>query len=137
VNFNKCFLAGNLTRDPECRFTPKGSAVCGFSIAVNRSWTTEGGEKKEDVNFFDIEAFGRSAENIAQYFRKGKPIFIEGRAKVDSWDDKTTGQKKSKVKFIVESWQFCGGDKGESAPRQATSAPAQAEGNPPDDDVPF
>lgn len=108
ANFNKVFLMGNLTRDPEVRYTPKGTAIATIGLAVNRVWTTEGGEKKEEVTFVDVDVWGRQAETIGQYMSKGRPIFIEGRLKLDSWDDKETGQKRSKMKVVCESFQFLG-----------------------------
>jgi len=106
ASFNKCILVGNLTRDPEQRYTPKGTCVVQFGLAVNRKWKTEGGEEREDVTFVDVDAFGRTAEVIAQYCSKGDPILIEGRLKLDQWDDKHTNQKRSKLKVICESFQF-------------------------------
>ena len=109
ANFNKVFLMGNLTRDPEVRYTPKGTAIATIGLAVNRVWTNEGGEKKEEVTFVDVDVWGRQAETIGQYMSKGRPIFIEGRLKLDTWDDKETGQKRSKMKVVCESFQFLGG----------------------------
>ena len=98
ANFNKVILAGNLTRDPELRYTPKGTAVVKFGMAINRTWKSETGESKEEVTFVDVDAWGRQAEVIAQYMRKGRPILVEGRLQLDSWEDKTTHEKKSKLK---------------------------------------
>ncbi|HVM62118.1 MAG TPA: single-stranded DNA-binding protein [Verrucomicrobiae bacterium] len=108
ASYNKVLLMGNLTRDPEVRYTPKGTAIANVGIAVNRRWTTETGEQKEEVTFVDIEVWGRQAETVGQYMSKGKPIFVEGRLKLDSWDDKETGQKKSKLKVVCERFQFIG-----------------------------
>jgi single-strand DNA-binding protein len=149
ASFNKVILVGNLTRDPELRYTPKGTAVAKIGLAVNRVWTTETGEKKEDVTFVDVDAFGRTAENVAQYMRKGSPMLVEGRLKLDQWDDKQTGQKRSKLGVVAESVQFLGsprsaeGTAAPAAPRAAAPAaaaaaePAEAEPAPPEDDVPF
>src|SRR5262245_22679843 len=148
ANFNKVILVGNLTRDPELRYTPKGMAIAKVGLAVNRNWTNEAGEKKEEVTFVDVDIFGRTAENVAQYMKKGRPILIEGRLKLDQWDDKQTGQKRSRLAVVGEVVQFLGspgggGDGGEAPRRQsAPSAPAPAtnadsDGPPPDDDVPF
>ena len=114
-SFNQVILMGNLTRDPELRYTPKGSAVCEFGLAVNRQWKGEDGAKKEDVSFFDVVAWGRTGEVAAEYLRKGRPVFIAGRLQQERWDDKTTGQKRSKVKIVAERIQFLGA-KGEQAP---------------------
>lgn len=111
-NLNKVMLMGNLTRDPEIKYTPKGTAIANFGIAVNRNYTTEGGEKREEVTFIDLEAFGRTAEIIGEYFKKGRPIYIEGRLKLDSWDDKTTGKKMSKLRVVVDSFEFLGSREG-------------------------
>ena len=145
--------AGNLTRDPELRYTPKGMAIAKLGMAINRNWTTESGEKKEEVTFVDVDAFGKQAETIGQYLKKGRPILIEGRLRLDQWDDKQTGQKKSRLGVVLESFQFLdsgnrGAGEGGSAPaaaaarpRPAAAAPeagaAEADGPPPDDDVPF
>lgn len=152
---------GNLTRDPELRYTPKGVAIAKIGLAVNRSWRTETGELKEEVTFIDVDAFGRQAETIGQYLKKGNPIFVEGRLKLDQWDDKQSGQKRSRLGVILEGFRFIGGGaKGaeagaptggfEGAPRRAPAAapsrPApQPQPEPPmdeppmpsDDDVPF
>src|SRR5271169_6056187 len=106
ASFNKVILAGNLTRDPELRYTPKGTAVAKIGIAINRSWKTETGEMKEEVTFVDVEAFGRTAETLGQYFKKGRPILIEGRLKYDQWDDKQSGAKRSKLGVVLEGFQF-------------------------------
>lgn len=127
ANFNKVFLMGNLTRDPEVRYTPKGTAIATIGLAVNRVWTTESGEKKEEVTFVDVDVWGRQAETIGQYMSKGRPIFIEGRLKLDQWDDKESGQKRSKMKVVCESFQFLG------APKSSAefSEQSPSEGRPP------
>src|SRR5712672_3366895 len=117
ANFNKVILAGNLTRDPELRYTPKGTAVAKITLAINRKWRTETGEMKEDVTFVDVDAFGKSAETIGQYLKKGRPILIEGRLRLDQWDDKQTGQKKSRLGVVCETFQFLGsGNRTEGGP---------------------
>lgn len=93
-SFNKVLLMGNLTRDPELKYTPKGSAVCQFGMAVNRKWKDQAGELKEEVTFVDCTAWSATAEAISKYLRKGSPIFVEGRLAQETWDDKTTGQKR-------------------------------------------
>ena len=148
ANFNKVILAGNLTRDPELRYTPKGLAICKFGLAINRKWSSEGGEQKEEVTFVDVDAFGRQAETIGQYLKKGRPILIEGRLRLDQWDDKQTGQKKSRLGVVLESFQFLDSGNREgggvpSAPRppRAANQPATSSDSdaPPHDgdDVPF
>jgi single-strand DNA-binding protein len=152
ASFNKVILVGNLTRDPELRYTPKGTAIAKIGLAVNRVWTSESGEKKEEVTFVDVDVFGRTAENVGQYMRKGRPILIEGRLRLDQWDDKQTGQKKSKLGVVAETVQFLGSPTGGAteggAPARparsaaaAASAPAaepvEGDAPPESDDVPF
>ena len=109
ASYNKVLLMGNLTRDPQLKYTPAQMAICEFGLAVNRKWKSQSGEQKEEVNFIDCTAWGRTGEVINQYFTKGKPIFIEGRLKYDSWEDKQGGGKRSKVTVVVESFEFIGG----------------------------
>ena len=155
ASFNKVIIAGNLTRDPELRYTPKGTAIAQITLAVNRKWKSETGEMKEEVSFIDVDAFGRQAEVIGQYLRKGRPFLVEGRLKQDTWEDKNTKQKQSKIKVVLESFSFIDSNRGEgeggsvpaaSAPRAArpaaaSSAPAaepvEGDGPPESDDVPF
>jgi len=129
ANFNKVILAGNLTRDPELRYTPKGTAIARIGMAINRTWKTETGETKEEVTFVDVDAFGRQAEVIAQYMRKGRPLLVEGRLKLDQWEDKNTHQKQSKLKVMLESFSFIdsrGGGDGGGASEPARPRPAAA-----------
>jgi single-strand DNA-binding protein len=155
ANFNKVILAGNLTRDPEVRYTPKGTAIAKLGMAINRTWKNEAGETKEEVTFVDVDAFGRTAEVISQYLKKGRPILVEGRLKLDQWDDKQTGQKRSRLGVVLENFQFLdsgrgdgggGGGGGGSRPAPSSSAPSapsspeasEPEGPAPEeDDVPF
>jgi single-strand DNA-binding protein len=148
ANFNKVILAGNLTRDPELRYTPKGTAVARITLAINRTYGGgEGGEKKEEVSFVDVDVWGRQAEVISQYMKKGRPLLVEGRLKQDTWEDKNTKQKQSKLKVVLESFSFLdsgnrGGGDGAAPSRPAPSASAPApespDAEPPqDDDVPF
>jgi len=150
ANLNKVMLIGNLTRDPELRFLPSGTPVCEMGLAVNRTWTDQQGERKEQVCFVDLTAFGRQAETLGQYMRKGRPLFVEGRLDYQSWDG-PDGAKRSKLKVVVENFQFLGSRSdgpaagpggpregaGEQAPtysasRTASSGPAVDE-----DDIPF
>src|SRR3954469_4697041 len=108
ASFNKVLLLGNLTRDPEVRYTPKGSAVADLGIAVNRQYTLDSGEKREEVTFVDVTFWGRTAEVAGEYLKKGRPVFIEGRLQLDTWDDKQSGQKRSKLKVIGEMMQMLG-----------------------------
>ena len=109
ANFNKVYLIGNLTRDPELRVTPKGTAICQFGLAVNRQFKEESGAMRDETTFVDIEAWGKQGETIAKYCTKGRPLFVEGRLKFDQWEDKTSGQKRSKLKVVLEGFQFLGG----------------------------
>lgn len=126
-SFNKVILLGNLTRDPELRVTPKGTAICQFSIAVNRQFKDESGNAREEVSFIDVEAWGRQGETIAKYCTKGRPLFVEGRLRLDQWEDKTSGQKRSRLKVVLEGFQFVGGRDEASAGNSDNT----------DEDVPF
>ncbi len=108
AKLNKVFLMGNLTRDPELRYTPSGTAIASFGIAINRIWTGPDGEKKEEVCYVDINMFGRRAEVINEYFSKGNPIFIEGRLQFQQWETKD-GQKRNTLRVVAEDFQFIGG----------------------------
>src|ERR1700740_1539216 len=120
ASFNKVILLGNLTRDPEVRYTPKGSAVCDLGIAVNRVYTTDSGDKREEVTYVDVVLWARLAEIAGEYLKKGRPVFIEGRLQLDTWGDKQTGQKRSKLRVVGETMQLLGG--------RPPGAPAAAEG---------
>lgn len=160
ANFNKVIIAGNLTRDPELRYTPKGTAIARLSMALNRKWKNDSGEMQEEVTFVDVDAFGRQAEVIAQYMKKGRPLLIEGRLRLDQWEDKQTGARRSQLRVVLDSFSFIdgggggGGGRGEtsdpfeqSAPTSRPAAPQaspaqqppaqQGGGLPDDDDVPF
>jgi single-strand DNA-binding protein len=144
ANFNKVLLLGNVTRDPEIRYTPKGSAVCDLGVAVNRNYTTDSGEKREEVTFVDVTLWGRTAEVAGEYLKKGRPVFIEGRLQMDSWDDKQTGQKRTRLRVVAENMHMLGGRPpgGASDPSgetRQTSAPpkASAAGEPDEDEIPF
>ncbi|MDR2675877.1 MAG: single-stranded DNA-binding protein, partial [Opitutaceae bacterium] len=108
AGFTKVIIYGNLTRDPELRVTPRGTSICQFGVAVSRQFRDESQQLREEVNFFDIEAWGKTGENISKFFTKGRPILIDGRLRFDQWDDKTTGQKRSRVKIVAETFQFVG-----------------------------
>src|SRR5438045_6171591 len=112
ASFNKVLLMGNLTRDPQLKYLPSQMAVVEFGIACNRKFRTANGEDREEVTFVDVTSFGKQAEVINQYFQKGKPIFIEGRLKFDSWEDKQGGGKRSKLTVVIENFQFIGGRDG-------------------------
>src|SRR4029078_6984799 len=120
ASFNKVICVGNLTRDPELRYTPKGMAIAKIGLAINRSWRdANSGELKEEVTFVDVDAFGKQAETLGNYMKKGRPIMIEGRLRLDTWDDKQTNQKRSKLGVVLESFQFLdykGGEEGGSGP---------------------
>lgn len=125
ASFNKVMLMGNLTRDPELRYTPKGTAVSDIALAVNRIWNNEQNQRQEEVTYVDITLWGRQAEIVQQYLTKGSGLFIEGRLSLDTWDDKTTGQKRSKLKVVAENIQLLPSGKGNtggSAPSSAASS---------------
>ena len=145
ASFNKVILMGNLTRDPELRYTPKGTAVAKLGLAVNRSWRNADGQQQDETTFVDVDAFGKQAETLGQYMQKGRPILIEGRLKLDQWEDKNTGQNRSKLGVILEKFSFVGGGSqngGTTSTPQATTPPPTSEvppfdDGPSDDDVPF
>jgi len=112
ANLNKVLLMGNLTRDPQLKYLPSQTAVVDFGLAVNRRWKGQNGEDREETTFVDCSAFAKTAEVINQYFTKGKPIFIEGRLKYDTWEDKQGGGKRSKLSVVIENFQFIGGRDG-------------------------
>jgi len=156
-SYNRVMLAGNLTRDPQVRFFANERAVADFGLAINRKYKTNDGQMKEETTFVDVEAWGRTAELVGQYLTKGRGCFIEGRLKLDSWDDKESGQKRSKLKIVADSVQFVDSQRGgqggapagaggdmeggdESAPRAPTRSPPAAPTAPApvaDDEPPF
>lgn len=152
ASYNKVLLMGNLTRDPDLRTTPGGMSICKFSIAVSRNFTTKDGEQREETVFVDIDAFGKQAEVIAKYMSKGRPIFVEGRLRLDQWEDKNTGEKRQRMGVTLEGFQFIGGrsdgDSGSgsasdggyeqhSPPPRTTSGRSDNVPNELDDDIPF
>src|SRR6266487_2486801 len=146
ASFNKVILLGNLTRDPEVRYTPKGSAVCDLGIAVNRVYTIDSGERREEVTYVDVVLWARLAEIAGEYLKKGRPVFIEGRLQMDTWDDKQTGQKRTKLRVVGESMQLLGGRPGGAGgaaevggENRQTSAPPKpsAPAAPDEDEIPF
>ena len=123
ANYNKVFLIGNLTRDPQLRFTPSQTAVCDFGLAVNRKSKTSTGEMREEVCFVDITAWGKQAETLAKYVTKGSPLLVEGRLTYDQWESE--GQKRSKLKVTLEGFQFLGsGQRGAGGTAAAGAAGA-------------
>lgn len=108
ASLNKVMLIGNLTRDPEVRYTPKGTAVCDIGLAVNRRFLNEAGERQEEVTYLDITLWGKQAEIAGQWLHRGRPVFIEGRLQMDTWEDKATGQRRNKVKVVCENLQLLG-----------------------------
>ena len=161
ASLNKVMLIGNLTRDPEVKYTPKGTAVAEIAIAINRNYTGADGQKKEEVTFIDVTLWERLAEIAGEYLKKGRPVFIEGRLQLDTWDDKATGQKRSCLRVRAEQMQLLGSREGGSgggpqgaprdedeasssrpAPRPAQQRPAPGRPKPAEtdeeaDDIPF
>ncbi len=159
ASLNKVFLIGNLTRDPELRVTPKGTAICQFGIAVNRQFKDDSGATRDETTFVDIEAWGKQGELVSKYLGKGSQCMVEGRLKLDQWEDKTSGQKRSRLKVVLENVQFLGAPRGAGAAQGAqtsgadetdqtapsyerTSPPPRGKSAPPppdtiDEDVPF
>jgi len=153
-NVNKVILIGNLTRDPEIKYTPKGTAVAELGLAVNRVFTPEGGERREETTFIDVTLWGRQAEVANEYAKKGQPLYVEGRLQMDTWEDKQSGQKRSKLKVVGENIQLLGakggggggGGRGSDYDEAPSSRPRPGSGGggarpaPPaaeDDDIPF
>lgn len=150
ANLNRVLLIGNLTRDPEVRYTPKGTAVADIGIAVNRVYSGDDGEKKEEVTFVDVTLWGRQAEVAQEYLKKGRQVFVEGRLQLDTWDDKQTGQKRSRLRVVAENMQMLG-SRGDSeaastapGPQRRTAPPPPPRQAPKDpdldaepDDIPF
>jgi single-strand DNA-binding protein len=153
---NKVFIIGNLTRDPELRVTPKGTAICQFGIAVNRQYKDESGATRDETTFVDVEAWGKQGELVSKYLSKGSLAMVEGRLKLDQWEDKQSGQKRSKLKVVLDNVQFLssrgssagggggqqaapqGGDDAEAPDRGAPGAPgAKPAADKGDEDVPF
>lgn len=136
---NKVVLLGNLTRDVELKQTPSGTAVAQLGLAMNRKWKDAQGEKREEVTFVDCEAWGKTAEIIAQYFGKGRQILVEGRLKLDQWEDKDSGAKRSKLKVVIEQFYFL--QTGDKLAEGDSPKPASGKGratDPIDDDsIPF
>ncbi len=132
-SYNKVLLMGNLTRDPQLKFLPNQMAVAEFGIACNRKFKTKAGEEREEVLFADCSAFGKTGELINQFFTKGKPIFVEGRLKFDSWEDKNGGGKRSKLSVAVDNFQFVGGRDGHGETAGVSGGAADAE----DADIPY
>jgi single-strand DNA-binding protein len=131
-SYNKVILMGNLTRDPQLTYTPSNMPICKFGLAVNRRFKdSQSGEWKEEPTFVDITIFGARAEPFARYHTKGKPAFIEGTLRLDTWEDKNGGGKRSKLYVVADTWEFVGaGGRGEGAPMGERGAPAGAGGAP-------
>jgi single-strand DNA-binding protein len=141
MNVNKVFLGGNLTRDIELKYTQSNMAVGSFGVAVNRKYKKQDGNQVEETTFVDCVAFGKTAEVMAQHLHKGRPVFVEGRLKLDQWEDKNTGQKRSKLSVVVDNFQFVGGrnDDGQQQGQQPQRGGGQTDNYRPitDEDVPF
>ena len=125
ASLNKVHLIGNLTRDVELRITPKGTSIGQFGLAINRQYKDESGATRDETTFVDCEAWGKTAELISKYLGKGSLAYLEGRLKLDQWDDKQSGQKRSKLKVVVEQVQFLGSPKGKDAAHQSGDEPQE------------
>lgn len=132
ASFNQATIVGNLTRDPELRYTPQGSAVCEFAVAINRKWKDKQGDVKEAVDFIDVVAWNRTAEVAAEYLKKGRPVLVSGRLTQDRWEDQS-GQKRSRVRVTAQVIQFLGSGQRQEETATAQPAPWDAAG----EDVPF
>lgn len=122
-SLNKVLLMGNLTRDPELRVTPKGTPICQFSLAINRQFKMESGETREEVIYVDVEAWGKQGETIAKHVTKGRPLYVEGRLRLDQWEDKNTKEKRSRMKVVLEQFQFLGDARAVAAGGSAHGSP--------------
>lgn len=126
-SYNRVTLIGNLTRDPELKQTKSQTSVADLGLAINRYWTDESGQKREEVTFVDVTVWGRVAENAVKYLSKGRSVLVEGRLQMDSWQDAQTGQNRTKLRVVAEVLQFLGAPRSEDQPRPATAAsPAEA-----------
>ena len=126
ADLNEVRLIGRLTRDPELRYTPAGAAICSFGLATNRKYKGNDGVLRDETTFVEISCWGKVAENVSKYMKKGRLIFAAGRLKLESWDDKQTGQKRSKMSVVAESVQFLDfGDKQQHETQQAQPAAAK------------
>ena len=135
-DLNKVFLAGRLTRDPELRYIPSGTAVCELGLAVSRKYRTKDGEQREERMFINVTCWGKTAEYVGENFHKGRPIIVEGRLKSDEWEDKNTGQKRTKIEITADrvqslDWEDRGGSKPSKPAPRAIEEPV------PEDDIPF
>ncbi len=128
--FSKAIITGNLTRDPELRTTPSGASVCGFTVAVNRVYKDVSGGQREDVSFIDCSAWGKVGEMIGQYAKKGSAVLVCGRLDQRSWEDKNTGQKRSRVEIVVDDFNFMGSGSGNNSNNFASSASTSADAAP-------
>lgn len=143
-NLNKVLLMGNLTRDVDLRHTPSNMAVANIGLAINRRYRGNDGEMKEETTFVDCEAWGKTAETMSKYLQKGRPVFIEGRLKLDTWQDKNDGSNRSKLKVVVDNFQFIdsrggegGGGSGGGGSRANSNANAESYDHGGEDDIPF
>ena len=128
ASFNKVILMGNLTRDPELRVTASGNSICKLSLAVNRAYSTKEGERREEVTYVDVDSFGKQAEVISRYMRKGRPMMLEGRLRLDQWE--ADGQKRSKLGVVLENFQFLGGGR-DSNELETANSPGYEQSSPP------
>ncbi len=131
ANINRVFLAGNLTRDPQVRFLANEKAVAEFGLAINRKFKAGDGSMKEETTFVDIEVWGRTAELCSQYLTKGRGCFIEGRLKLDTWEDKKDGSKRSKLRVVADNVQFLDSGKGRGEGAPASDGGGDVEGDAP------
>jgi len=138
ANLNKVFLIGNLTRDPELRYTPSGTAVASFGLATTRKYRGQDGEQKEETCFVEVEAWARRAEVISEYLSKGSPVFVEGRLRLDTWETQQ-GDKRSRLKVVAENFQFLGGRRGGGGQREdfVQDEAKEKKSGPEEDDIPF
>lgn len=140
-NLNKVMLIGNVTRDAEVKYLPSGAAIAQIGLAVTHKYKTATGEQREETTFVDVEFFGKLAEIVGQYVKKGGPVYVEGRLKLDQWEDKQSGQKRSKMKVVADSMQLLGGkqqgQQRQAPPKQAPKPQADPDLDAQPDEIPW
>jgi single-strand DNA-binding protein len=137
VSVNSCTFIGNLGSDPDVKYTPTGTCVANFSIAVNEKWTSKDGQKQERTEWIRCSAFGKTAELCGKYLAKGRQVYVQGRMQTRSWEDKKSGEKKYATEIVIDKVEFLGGGKGDKREEDGPPPPVTGGGAPMDDDVPF
>ena len=137
MNLNRIFIGGNIVRDPELKFSQSGAGICKLTLANNTKYKTKDGAAKEDVTYVDVTAFGKTAESISKFFKRGSAILIEGRLKTESWEDKNTKEKRSKLVIVADGFQFCGRGEAKAEQAEAPATAPKVEASSGDSEIPF